>query len=119
MTDVKPASAYLDANVYLGFYTYTEADLTELEKLEAAAKDGRLQLFLPSQTADEVARNREKVIAEAVKQFGSERLSPKVPLLMSRLPEAAEYSRGFSDLERKRGRLLASARELAGRHDLH
>lgn len=63
--------AFIDANIFLSFYRYSNDDLEQLRKLEALVGE-EIELLLPQQTKDEVNRNREKVISDSLKQLKSD-----------------------------------------------
>lgn len=114
-----PASVYLDANIFLGFYAYSDADLDQLKELERLIYEGHFAMFLPSQTLDEIVRNREKIVAESIEQFGRDRPSAKVPLIMAGLEEVAAFQEAFKETERKRAELIRVARQRAAERTLH
>lgn len=58
-------SIFLDANVYLSFYSYGKDDLEALEKLLLLVEHEEIKLYTNSHLLNEVERNREKKIAEA------------------------------------------------------
>ena len=60
---------YLDANIYLSFYHYSEDDIDELDKLLVLLEEKKVILYLPEQTRNEFLRNRENKIADAMKSF--------------------------------------------------
>lgn len=62
-------SLFIDANVYLRFYAYTDDDLGELEKLDALIDAGDLRIYKNQQLEDEIERNRENTIEAALKIF--------------------------------------------------
>lgn len=57
----------IDTNIYLEFYHFSKDDLEELKKLTTAVNEREIRLFFNEQIRDEIARNRERVIANAVK----------------------------------------------------
>ena len=70
---------FIDSNIFLSFYHFTSDDLEELKKLGVLLKDGRVHLFLPSQVRDEVRRNRENKIADALKTLRQQKLNLEFP----------------------------------------
>lgn len=58
---------FIDTNVLLSFFHFTSDDLDRLHKLAALVKVGKVALWIPDQVRDEVRRNRDKKIAEALK----------------------------------------------------
>lgn len=72
-------SLFIDANVYLRFYAYTDDDLLELEKLHALVGAKQLRIYKNEQLEDEVFRNRENVIISALAIFKKGGPSAQVP----------------------------------------
>jgi hypothetical protein len=70
---------YIDSNVFLTFYSLTNQDLTELNKLSSLVESEELRLLLPEQTKNEFFRNREGNIAEALKKFLENNLNNVYP----------------------------------------
>jgi hypothetical protein len=106
-------AAYFDANIFLGFYAYSKEDLEKLADVRELIRKGQIDLYLPTQTIDEIKRNREKVIAENIEQFTNQRGTSKVPLMMSGLAEVEDFQTAFKEAERKRSILLDKTKDLA------
>ena len=66
---------FIDSNIFLSFYHLTSDDLEELKKLGVLLRQGEVRLFLPSQVVEEIRRNRENKIADAVKRLRGQELS--------------------------------------------
>lgn len=81
---------FVDANVLLGFYSLSPADLEELRKLVALIKNKKIVLWMPVQAMDECRRNRTKVVAEARKVLADTRIRSSLPAIASALPERKE-----------------------------
>lgn len=93
-------SLFIDANVYLRFYAYTDDDLIELEKLHALIEAGELRLFKNEQLEDEVARNRESKISSALETFKKSGPNIQIPRFALHFDEAQqllELSKQFQD----------------------
>lgn len=71
---------FIDANIFLDFYRLGKDDIVELDKLRAAAAAGDLILLVNDQLKNEVERNREKVIAEHMKNFKEARPKLAAPI---------------------------------------
>jgi predicted nucleic acid-binding protein len=52
-------TVFIDTNVLLSFYAFTAEDLSQLEKVVAEVKAGKLPLLITDQVRDELRRNRE------------------------------------------------------------
>jgi hypothetical protein len=73
--------AFIDTNMFLLFYQYSEDDMEELAKFRVLLRKKELTLWLPQQVMDEFNRNREKTIAAALKELRQQRLSCKFPAM--------------------------------------
>lgn len=60
---------FIDANIFLDFFHLTSTDIEELRKLIALIEEGQIVLYVPEQTVDEINRNREAKIADALDKF--------------------------------------------------
>jgi hypothetical protein len=83
--------AFIDTNVYLTFFSFTEEDLEELRKLQAAIRTGALKLWTTPQVADELRRNRETKVAESLNALRQLRPSQAMPQMARNLPDFAEF----------------------------
>lgn len=72
-------SIFLDTNVFLSFYHFSNEDLQELEKLLALIKSKEVILYLPQQTKEEFRRNRDTKINDAIKKIREEKLTSTFP----------------------------------------
>lgn len=88
--------AFIDTNVYLDFFSFTDAELEELRKLHAAVSTGELKLWTTSQVANELRRNRETKVADSLARLAALRPSFNVPQMARTLPdfEAFKEARG-------------------------
>jgi hypothetical protein len=67
-------SLFIDTNVYLSFYAFSQDDLTRLQRLAEQVERGEVQIFKTSQLEDEFRRNRENKIHSATKDLRGRRL---------------------------------------------
>jgi len=70
---------FIDTNVFLSFYHFSNDDLEELKKLGVLLEKGKVKLFLPEQVIQEFRRNRENKIADALKQLREQKLDLRFP----------------------------------------
>lgn len=82
---------FIDANIYLAFYEFSNADLEELHKLSASVKAGQINLIVTKQIENEYRRNREPQIAKAIKIFSEQGVPNKFPNICKGYEE--EYTR--------------------------
>jgi predicted nucleic acid-binding protein len=83
--------AFIDTNVYLTFFSFTEEDLEELRKLLVAIKNGDLKLWTTPQVADELRRNREAKVADSLDRLKKLAPSQAIPQMALNLPDFGEF----------------------------
>lgn len=59
---------FIDSNIWLSLYHFTNDDLVQFSKLKEMVNES-IRLFVPQQVYDEIARNREAKLKEALKSF--------------------------------------------------
>jgi rRNA-processing protein FCF1 len=69
---------FVDTNVFLSFYDFTDDDLESLSKLNSLLKERHIRLFVTNQVKDEFYRNRENKIKSCLESFDKIRFSEKV-----------------------------------------
>ena len=105
-------SLYLDTNVYLSFYHFSNEDLEELKKLSVFTKSGEIILHLPEQTINEFTRNRDTKIADAIRIFNDNKLNNVFPQIIKDYEE--EYNsmkESIKAFEKNKQRILEKIRE--------
>ena len=70
---------FIDTNVYLKFYHFSNDDLEELNKLMVLMDNDELELYLPEQIVNEFNRNRDTKLADALKTFNQSKLNSQFP----------------------------------------
>lgn len=78
---------FIDTNIYLAFYHFTNEDLEELKKLVVLIENAAIRLLLPDQVVDEFKRNRAGKIADAIKGLREQRLTLQFPQLCKDYPQ--------------------------------
>jgi hypothetical protein len=107
----------IDTNVLLSFYSYSDDDLAELEKLIVCLEEAEVTLLLPRQVIDEFKRNRGSKINEALTKLkeGRPRRFNQVPRMAQAFDETRDTRRLSQELDAKwqdlYGRLEDQARE--------
>jgi len=99
---------FIDTNIFLNFYHFTNDDLDALNSVFVSNDQGAITLHLTDQVRDEFWRNRETKIKDALKQFRSLNLSAQFPYFMKVYPEYSELQElnnalksKFSDISKK------------------
>ena len=113
MAEKKPLNLFIDTNILLGFYRYSKDDLTKLNQLEdLIVKTSDIYLIVTSQQVDEFYRNRDKVIADVVKELST---AISIPQLFSghadykAIKKQAEMIR--AEVERVKNETLEAAQD--------
>lgn len=70
---------FIDTNIFLDFFHYSDDDLEELRKLFNLMKEEKVTLYLPEQVKHEFYRNRELKINDAVKRLNDAKLIDSFP----------------------------------------
>jgi predicted nucleic acid-binding protein len=89
---------FIDSNIFLGFYGYSDDSLEELNKLVLLIEEGEIILYIPEQVKDEVERKREEKIKEAYKNFIGSRIEKGFPYIFrlhKDFPELLKTVKGF------------------------
>lgn len=81
---------FIDTNILLDIYHLSGADLEELRKLKKMVEKGKVELLVSSQVVDEFWRNRERVVADALKNFKESKAIAKIPNIIRAYPEAKD-----------------------------
>ena len=86
--DIK--NLFIDTNIWLSLFHYTNDDLEQLGKLRALVGTD-IRLFIPEQIYNEVYRNRENKIKDALYQF--EKFSLSFPAFFKNYEEYDDFSK--------------------------
>jgi len=91
---------FLDTNIFLNFYHYSNDDLEQLKKLAQLIKNHNILLLSTDQIQNEYQRNRENKISDALKSFKEQRIPNQFPQICKQYPEyekLCEAVRNFED----------------------
>lgn len=99
-------SLFIDTNVYLTFFHFSNEDLKELKKLIALINTGNLKLYLPEQTKNEFYRNREVKISDALDKLRASKLSNQYPQICQTYEEFAIMKKALKQYESNKAKLL-------------
>lgn len=84
---------FIDTNIWLSLYHFTNDDLSQFEKLQGMLGKS-INLLVPQQVFDEILRNRETKLKDALKDF--EFKSPKYPAFCKGYKEYEQLSKDIS-----------------------
>jgi PIN domain len=97
---------FIDTNVYLSFYHYSNDDLDELHKLSALVERNEIQLLLPRQIIDEFWRNHEFKLQEAISKFKSSKLDNQFPQICKSYDEYEQMKHAIKEYEQAKSSLM-------------
>lgn len=97
---------YIDTNIYLTFFHFTNEDLNELKKLIALIKTENIKLFLPEQTQNEFDRNREVKISDSLDKLRASKLANQFPMICQSYDEYEEMKKAKRIFETNKSKLL-------------
>lgn len=97
---------YIDTNVYLTFYHFSNEDLQELKKLIALIKSGNIVLYLPEQTKNEFDRNREVKIHDSFERFRNSKLNNEFPIMCRSYPEFEAMQKAIKQFDLNKSKLF-------------
>jgi predicted nucleic acid-binding protein len=80
---------FLDANILLDFYRFGSDDLDQIEKLVTLIEEEEITLLSNEHLKNEVYKNRERVISDAIKTLG-EKLKFRAPVICEGLDQTKE-----------------------------
>lgn len=89
---------FIDSNIWLSLYHFTSDDLEQFSKLKVLKKTD-IRLFIPSQTRNEVQRNRDAKIKDSLSKF--EKFDFSFPAFCKSYTEYPDFSRDMNDLKRR------------------
>jgi predicted nucleic acid-binding protein len=102
---------FIDTNILLEIYHLSGADLEELRQLKKMVEKGKVELLVSSQVVDEFWRNRERVVADALKNFKESKAIAKIPNIIRAYPEAKDLKASVDKTNEIVKALLAKATE--------
>jgi hypothetical protein len=94
---------FIDTSTYLSFYSVSNDDLDQLEKIVDLIGEGRIKILVTSQVQREWIRNRDNKLSEAINNI--EKLSfksPSIPRFMGEYVEVADLRRALILAEKAR-----------------
>ena len=97
---------FIDTNVYLKFYHYSNDDLEELNKLQVLLDNEKLELYLPEQVMNEFQRNRDTKLADALKTFNSSKLDTQFPQFCKEYKEYENLKKIIREFNHEKQTLL-------------
>lgn len=102
-----PLNLFLDTNIYLSFYSLSNADVAQLDKLRQFVAQGEVRLFASTQLRDEIRRNRENKIRESFKALRETALKCQVPAFVKNLDTFLQLQEVLKEANKKHSQLIA------------
>ena len=102
---------FIDTNVLIRFYAFTDDNLIEAEKFFALVEAKSIKLYVPEQVIDEYMRNSETQIAASMKELDKNTLSVPIPRFMDHYPEAMLLSQRLQECRELRKSLIKNVRD--------
>lgn len=93
---------FIDTNIYLNFYHFTNDDLENLKKLVVAIENKKITLIVTEHEISEFRRNRENKIADAIKRFSEQKTPNQFPQICKEYDEFSDLKRGITLYERNK-----------------
>lgn len=97
---------FIDTNIYLKFYHFTNDELEELNKLIVLMDEKKIKLFIPQQVLDEFKRNREVKIADALKTFKAQKLNNTFPAFCKEYKEYQKIKDAITEFDKNKKDLI-------------
>lgn len=102
---------FIDTNILLRFYAYSDDTLAEVEKLSALVKAGKIKLLVTQQVVDERARNRDRELSESMKRLEQLGASVQIPRFAEHHVSAAKFSAAMKEAKAAKTELLAAIKD--------
>ena len=109
---------FVDANIFLSFFDFTENNLEALRQVFASHEDGVVTVYLTRQVRDEVNRNRENRLKNAMTTFRKPRIGIKSPSFIQNYPETQQLSDLLKKMTKIHKQLLDNIETDIGNEDL-
>lgn len=89
---------FIDTNIWLSLYHFTNDDLNRFNKLKDIL-DNDIKLYVPRQVKDEITRNRESKLKDAISRFEFKDI--KFPAFCKGYDEYESFSNDFYRLKER------------------
>lgn len=109
---------FIDTNIFLSFFHYTNDDLAELKKISSGIKAKALNVYLPNFIISEFERNRERKIAETLKTFEENHKSGAAPVIVQSDPGFKKFQEARKTFEKTKQDILSNIKRNAIERDL-
>lgn len=104
-------NVFIDANIYLRFYSYSDDAIDELEKFKNLIRTRQINLILTDQVQSEVHRNKESELARALDRFNKSGTLPEIPRFALHYEKAGDLREIFKTCLALKAELYNEIRE--------
>jgi predicted nucleic acid-binding protein len=101
---------FVDTNVFLSLYAYTDDNIEELKKVLQLIKSKELQLYIPTVVNQEFYRNRDRKIFESLGNLEKFSTSLSIPRFVEHHEEAKQLRSLLKEVETSRSKLVEKAK---------
>jgi predicted nucleic acid-binding protein len=101
---------FVDTNVFLSLYAYTDDNIEELKKIIQLIKSNELKLYISTVINQEFYRNRDQKIADSLGNLEKFTTSLSIPRFMEHHEEAKQVRELLKQVSEKRSALVEKAR---------
>ena len=109
---------FIDTNILLTFFHFTDEQLDGLLKVFASHEHGAVTVHLTEQVRDEFRRNRETKIKDALKRFNQAKYTTRLPSFMKAYDEYDDIRSLAGQLREKSNSILERVNEDIAGHKL-
>ncbi len=103
---------FIDTNVFLTFYHFTQDDLEELQKLSVSIEGSKIILYTTEQVKFEFLKNREARINDSLKKIKNQSLPNQFPQICKDYEEEyKEMWKNIKKYEEQRSEMLIKLQE--------
>ncbi|OUS20454.1 hypothetical protein A9Q95_08820 [Rhodobacterales bacterium 59_46_T64] len=100
---------FIDANIFLDFYHLSGGDIEELKKLVALIEAKDIRLYSCKQLSEEIRRNREAKISDALREFQKASFKVNFPAFCKHYSEFEQIQMLLREANAKHSELLVKA----------
>jgi predicted nucleic acid-binding protein len=101
---------FVDTNIFLSLYAFTDDNIEELKKLIALIKQGELKIYISTMVNQEFHRNRDKKIQESLGNFEKFSTSLSIPRFMEHHGEVKELQSLLKESREKHASLIEKSK---------
>jgi predicted nucleic acid-binding protein len=101
---------FIDTNVFLSLYAYTDDNIEELKKVLQLIKSKELKLYISTVVNQEFYRNRDRKIFESLGNLEKFSTSLSIPRFVEHHEEAKQLRKLLKDVEGQRAELVQKAK---------